>query len=523
MVDPIQALGPVHVQQHSHPAPVRGRRNLLKAGPLKLREGPDLMCILLLIEGRPLAEGTVILDGPDCSGWGLHGGECTALLGELCGRPRLQIHTLHLRDVLSRHPGIRHVARGVEGARVPAQAVGVIFRDRLNANEAPLPRLHVDPVEAPSHVVAVQVGDDRVLVEPVGTPVVASISAGDGLSVRERPPRLHLALVARPQRRAEGLIDAAGPLSQSRPQPDPEPQEGKPVVEGRCLLKERRARRVPALGPRLEGVGAADVKAIERLCIPGGLHHLGERPRLVRQHRRPHFHGKEGRIQPACPLFEPAFSKHRNPFHEAPGRCEVARPGRVRREKPNQISVPESGIDLRVRGVHEFVGPHQCRPGRRAGDEGVVPDARGLNFLPERKRRDEPVRPVRKAIHHDRHVDGLWRQAHEAVRPRPALAQGPSNASRCVFLALLHNEIEVAPGHGSVLGRGRAVGDLIQIGVQLGDALRPSRDGAEREHPQQKGDESPHDEPGTKGDNHTKLGGFGNVCACTPYSWFPDA
>jgi hypothetical protein len=502
VVDSIETLGPVPVQQHRHPVPVRRRSNLLEAAPLEIREGPQTV----LLQSSPLAERAVVLDRPNCSGRGLHRGERPSHLREPCGRSVRQVHAFDLCHLFRGHPGVRHVAGGVEGARVAAQAVGVVLGDRLDSKGRSFARLCVDPVEPPSHVVAVQIGHHRLLVEPVGTPVIApGRLSRNGLGLGKRLSTIQIALEARPKRRAEVRVDGAGPLPQSVPEPHPEAEEREPVVEGHCFLKECRARRVPLLRPGFDGMGPADVEAVEGLCVPRGLQHLGERPRIVRQHGRPHLHRKEGRVESSRSLLVAAFTVDGNAFHEPARGCEVVGPSRVRGKRSEQAANPKSRVDFSVQGMHELVGTDQRRPGRGARDERIVSDARGLNLLLKGKGRDEPVRPIRKAIHHDGHIDRRRRQTDQTIRPGSALPQRPSEAHCCVFLSLLNDKIKVGARHGPVLGRGRTVGHLIEVGVQLGDALRPSRKHAHCERTEQESSESQHGAGETPGSDHGEL------------------
>jgi hypothetical protein len=136
------------------------------------------------------------------------------------------------------------------------------------------------------------------------------------MRVRKRTPAIQVLLVVSSERRLKILADATGRLSEPAPQPNAKPKERKLVVEGRRPPIERRARGVPLLSPGLKSVRPADVKPIKWLGVGGWGQHLGERPGVVRQHGRPHFHRKEGRVEAASPLLDAALAINGRPLQQ---------------------------------------------------------------------------------------------------------------------------------------------------------------------------------------------------------------
>ncbi len=180
-------------------------------------------------------------------------------------------------------PGPLEVGEGLRSLILNDRpAVDVILRDQLHPDERPVLGFGVYPIEAPPHIVPVQVYHQRIFVQPVGTPVFVARLPGDATSTRKRTPAIQVLPILSSERRPEILADAIGSPPEATPQPDAKPEKRNLAVEsGRPLIK-RRARGIFLPGLRLKSVAPANIEPVDQLRVGGRSQHLGERPGIVR-------------------------------------------------------------------------------------------------------------------------------------------------------------------------------------------------------------------------------------------------
>ncbi len=108
-------------------------------------------------------------------------------------------------------PGPLEVGEGLRSLILNDRpAVDVILRDQLHPDERPVLGFGVYPIEAPPHIVPVQVYHQRIFVQPVGTPVFVARLPGDATSTRKRTPAIQVLPILSSERRPEILADAIG-------------------------------------------------------------------------------------------------------------------------------------------------------------------------------------------------------------------------------------------------------------------------------------------------------------------------